>query len=313
MADPSNPARPGTPSGVPKRYASPVSASAAISQAPPAAASPARRHGVGASAASPTKAGPRPIVPSSGAITGSDQSSPARGRHRGTASMAAATSRAVPGRSAAVASHAQTTRPEAAHPTRGRRAVATAAAAPKVRGDWGASVPSVPSAAATMRPGGHAGEHSRRHPAGQWRTLPERTAPPAEHPEPGGGVGVQVLGQRGERRHVAAVERGIPAAAEAAAAASRGDAHALQRGRLLEPALLVQLALGLDQSRPELRRARAAPPDPRPARRPRGRRARAEGRGAGRRAGGAGCRACAQWRPGRPRARDWSPSRPRRG
>ena len=84
------------PSGEPNRSALPVSASPSASHQRPAAARPARRAGVGASAAMPTKAGASAIVPSSGASTGTDHSRPARGSRNGTGAAAAASTSAVP-------------------------------------------------------------------------------------------------------------------------------------------------------------------------------------------------------------------------
>src|SRR5829696_6888311 len=98
--EPSQVERASVPSGEPNRSSFPVSASPRSSHHSPAAARPARRAVVDARAATPMNAGASAIVPSSGATTGTDHIRPARGSRNGTGAAAAASTRAVPWRSA---------------------------------------------------------------------------------------------------------------------------------------------------------------------------------------------------------------------
>ena len=128
--DPSQWIRASVPSGEPNRSALPVSASPSTSHQRPAAASPARRAGVGASAATPTKAGrQRDRAEQRRQHRHRPQQSRSRQqeRHR---RRGAASSRAVPWRSAS-GETSQAHRPITAssQPMRGSTAVAAAAIA----------------------------------------------------------------------------------------------------------------------------------------------------------------------------------------
>ena len=131
----------------------PVTTSPISTHQRPAAARPARRAPVDASAATPMNAGASAIVPSRGASTGTDHRRPARGRRNGMGAAAAAITSAVPCRSAS-GETSQAHRPITAsnQPTRGSTAVATAASPAAANGEKVGSGPSVSRHASTRPP-----------------------------------------------------------------------------------------------------------------------------------------------------------------
>ena len=226
----------------------------------PAAASPARRQAVGASAARPTKAG------------ASAEHAQQRRRHRERPEEAGAREQDRHGQRLpraprarcrggppAVASQPHSASAEAIQPIRGSRAVATAPAAAASGADSGSASPRKTSPgeqqAAERRPGEGAG----RYPAAHRRRLAVWPARAAEHAEPGRRVeprrdsGLLVEGHHRER----GVLGPAPAAPEAPARPRRRQAHAPERGRLHEAALVAELAGGLGQRRAQLGRGRA--------------------------------------------------------
>ena len=187
----------------------------------PAAARPARRAGVGASAAMPMKAGASAIVPSSGATTGTDHRRPARGRRNGTGAAAAMRTSAVPWRSASgEMSHAH--RPM----TRGQ---------PSDAGKDGGEG------------GGYAGRGECREPRLRPECFETRKNKPScsqARRQPARNR-VSVLTRASIRR--SRQDAWLAAAEQRAAALRCGEAHAPQRRRLHQAALVVQLALGRPQ------------------------------------------------------------------